>query len=149
MITENLSNNKYVSIFDVDVNSDFMTLPKAFINISYYREMSVDSKFIYIILLDRAKLSFQNDWFDNEGRRYFNFKNDDLRFITNIPSKQRLIKAKKELMDKNLLEQKRYGQGKPNRLYILYPLTELELRQLESTRELGEGINGEEELLYN
>ncbi|PIH08867.1 hypothetical protein CTJ08_14185, partial [Staphylococcus epidermidis] len=44
---------------------------------------------------------------------------------------------------------KRYGQGKPNRLYILYPLTELELRQLESTRELGEGINGEEELLYN
>ncbi|MDU6258030.1 MAG: replication initiator protein A, partial [Staphylococcus epidermidis] len=99
--------------------------------------------------LDRAKLSFQNDWFDNEGRIYFNFKNDDLRFITNIPSKQRLIKAKKELMDKNLLEQKRYGQGKPNRLYILYPLTELELRQLESTRELGEGINGEEELLYN
>lgn len=91
MITENLSNNKYVSIFDVDVNSDFMTLPKAFINISYYREMSVDSKFIYIILLDRAKLSFQNDWFDNEGRIYFNFKNDDLRFITNIPSKQRLI----------------------------------------------------------
>ena len=36
--------------------------------------MSVDSKFIYIILLDRAKLSFQNDWFDNEGRIYFNFK---------------------------------------------------------------------------
>ena len=51
MITENLSNNKYVSIFDVDVNSDFMTLPKAFINISYYREMSVDSKFIYIYII--------------------------------------------------------------------------------------------------
>ena len=30
MITENLSNNKYVSIFDVDVNSDFMTFTQSF-----------------------------------------------------------------------------------------------------------------------
>lgn len=58
MIIENLFNNKYVFIFDVDVNSDFMILFKVFINISYYREMSVDFKFIYIILLDRVKLSF-------------------------------------------------------------------------------------------
>ncbi|HHC9779493.1 replication initiator protein A [Staphylococcus aureus] len=142
-----MSDKKYVSIFDVDANNDYMTLPKAFINMSCYREMSVDSKFIYIVLLDRAKLSFQNDWFDEEGRVYFIFKNDDLRFITNIPSKQRLIKAKKELIDKNLLEQKRFGQGKPNRLYLLYPLSEIELQQLDSTR-LGEEFNGEK-LLYN
>lgn len=121
---------KYISICDININDDFMALPKAFVDIPYYRNMSVDSKYMYILLLDRAKLSFKNNWFDEDGNIYFSFKNDDLRRLTNIPSKQRLIKGKKELISKNLLEQIRFGQGKTNRLYILYPLTEVELKEI-------------------
>lgn len=124
-----MSIRKYITVSEMDNFQEYIIMPKAFIDISYYREMDVDSKFIYILLLNKARLSYKNKWFDDEGRIYFIYKNDDLRLMANIPSKQRLIKAKKELIEKKLLEQTRIGNGRPNQLYLMYPLTAKELEE--------------------
>lgn len=128
-----MSIRKYITVSEMGNFQEYMIMPKAFIDISYYREMDVDSKFIYILLLNKARLSYKNKWFDDEGRIYFIYKNDDLRLMANIPSKQRLSKAKKELVEKHLLEQKRFGQGRPNQLYLMHPFTQKEIEENEIT----------------
>ena len=108
----------------------FLMLPTGLVFGELYRDLTIESKFTWTILNDRAKLSKRNGWFDEDGSIYFIFNNNDLVRLLRIGEKK-VIKIKNELNYYGLLEQKRLGRGMANRLYIYEPvLTEKDLNFL-------------------
>ncbi|MBU5290097.1 replication initiator protein A [Paraclostridium bifermentans] len=86
--------------------------------------LSNDAKILYGILLDRTYLSIHtategNDdkYIDENGDVFIYFENPAIEEILNVANKK-AIAVKKELIDFNLLEEVRQGQGKTNRLYL-------------------------------
>lgn len=116
-------NNKF-NISD-QVAERFYRLPKVFFINELYKKLSNDAKIAYALLQDRLELSIKNDWFDEEGSIYFLFGNEQLGEILNC-SKPTVIKIKKELQKCDLLEEKRMGLSKSNRLFLLKPVADLE-----------------------
>ncbi|MGV3125176.1 replication initiator protein A [Staphylococcus epidermidis] len=98
----------------------FYQLPKVFFTNSTYKKLSNDAKIAYAILRDRLELSIMNDWVDEENAIYFIYTNENLMSILNL-GKNKIVKIKKELENVNLLEQKRQGLNKPNKLYLMKP----------------------------
>lgn len=116
-------NNKF-NISD-QVAERFYRLPKVFFTNDLYKKLSNDAKIAYALLQDRLELSIKNDWFDEEGSIYFLFGNEQLGEILNC-SKPTVIKIKKELQKCDLLEERRMGLSKSNRLFLLKPVADLE-----------------------
>ena len=46
-------------------------------------KLSINAKFLYCLLLDRAKLSYKNGWVDSEGKVYIQFAQSDLTQLLN------------------------------------------------------------------
>lgn len=107
------------------VTERFYRLPKVFFCNDFYKKMSNDAKIAYALLQDRLELSIKNDWFDEEGRIFFMFGNEQLGEILNC-SKPTVIKIKKELQKCDLLMEKRMGLSKSNRLFLLKPVADIE-----------------------
>lgn len=91
----------------------FFTSPK-------YKTMSNDAKVAFSLLKDRFKYSVKNNWIDEDGRLYFVYTNKELMTVLNC-REGKLSSIKKELINANLLMQKRMGINQPNRLYLLRP----------------------------
>ncbi|MDG3141417.1 replication initiator protein A [Streptococcus suis] len=82
-----------------------------------FKNLSVNAKVMYMLLFDRLSLSVKNRWYDDDGRLYQYFTNE--QFMTKLSfSEKTIIKGKKELKDFALLYEVRQGVNKPNRLYI-------------------------------
>lgn len=83
-------------------------------------EMSQTAKILYMILYDRARLSQKNHWIDEDQRIYLIYPITELaktigRSISAVKS------GLNELLQVDLLEKRKVGFGKPNRLYIKVP----------------------------
>lgn len=82
--------------------------------------MSQTAKILYMILYDRARLSQKNKWIDGQNRIYLIYHVAEI-----AKTIDRSISAVKsglnELLHADLLEKKKAGFGKPNRLYIKIP----------------------------
>ena len=115
-----LSNRVKANIYE-KAKQRFLMLPAGLAYGELYKDLSSDSKFAWTILNDRAKLSKQNGWYDEDGSIYFIFSNNDLVKIIR-QSEPKIIKIKKELIEFGLLEQRRMGRGLSNRLYIYEPV---------------------------
>lgn len=114
--------NSYVTIYE-EYKHKFIRIPKVFFVNEKYKKMSNNSKVAWALLNERSSLSRKNNWFDEEtGRIYFIFKNKDLMQLLNIRSESTLIKVKKELIQNDLIEEKRMGFNRPNKLYLKYPI---------------------------
>lgn len=98
----------------------FFQLPKNLYENNMYKEVSNGAKVMYAILRDRQDLSINNEWIDENGFIFFYYDGDKLAEYLNV-SRPTIQKYKKELIKCNLMIQKRQGQGKPNRMYILKP----------------------------
>ena len=48
----------------------FYRIPKLLITGEQFREVSIDAKLLYGLMLDRLSLSIRNSWFDDENRAY-------------------------------------------------------------------------------
>lgn len=85
--------------------------------------MSSNAKLAWAILRERASLSRKNNWFDKKtGRIYFIYTNEELMKILNVKSKTTLSNIKRELEEADLIESKRVGLRRPNKLYLKYPI---------------------------
>ena len=123
-----------------DTSCRFFKAPKVLFYSPMYRNLSLAAKSLYFILLDRLELSVKNQWIDGEGNIFVLFKGkpaqDDTRSIDEKPwealsltellnvDQRTLRKYKDELIRHDLLIEKRSGQGKTNRLYVLKPKKE-------------------------
>jgi len=98
----------------------FYQTPKALFNNPKYKGLSLGPKLMYSILRDRLDISIKNNWKDEKGYIYLIFSIEDLSGLLEI-NKETVITYKKELVKYGLIIDKRLGQGKSNRIYVLKP----------------------------
>jgi biotin operon repressor len=103
-----------------EVTLRFYQMPKVLFNNPRYKGLSLGAKATYSILRDRQDLSIKNNWVDEEGNIYLVFSIENLSELLEIDRKT-VMKYKKELVDYGLIIDKRLGQGKANRIYVLKP----------------------------
>ena len=98
-------------------NSYYQIPQELFVNSLYKEKLNSDSKILYAFLLDRLSLSQRNHWFDEYGRVYLIFTREEVQDKLYLYEKT-VTKALKQLLEVNLIEEKRQGLGKPNLIYV-------------------------------
>lgn len=98
----------------------FYRIPKALFTESHFQVLSCEAKVLYGMMLDRLDLSIRNQWFDRQGRAYIIFTVEDVMEVMGCQS-QKAVRLMKELDTADgigLIEKKRIGLGRPNRIYV-------------------------------
>ena len=98
-------------------NNAFYQFPQWLLKDKPYKDLGDKAKLMYMLLFDRRTLSIKNKWYDDDGKIYMYFTNEQFMRELNC-SEPAVIKAKKELTQVWLLKEVRQGINKPNRLYI-------------------------------
>ena len=83
-----------------------------------YNNLSHRAMLMYMLLWDRRGLSEKNGWYDENGKVYVYFTNEQFMETLGTKSNKTIVEAKKELHKIGLLEEVQQGVNKPNRLYI-------------------------------
>lgn len=84
-------------------------------------DISETSKIIYMLLLDRARLSLKSDkWTDEAGHAFLYFP---VRELSKTLSKSEMtVKASLSILEQSgLIERVKQGAGKPSRIYVKIP----------------------------
>jgi len=102
------------------VNFYYYPVPFCLFSNPPYKGLSLSAKLMYSILRYRLRSSIKNNWKDEAGYIYLIYTIDEMAELLET-SRMTVIKLKKELIKHDLLVDKRLGQGKPNRLYVLKP----------------------------
>lgn len=98
----------------------FYRMPKALFTEKDFEGLSCEAKVLYGMMLDRMGLSIRNQWFDSQGRAYIIFTVEDVMSVMGCRS-QKAVRLMKELDTADgvgLIEKKRIGLGRPNRIYV-------------------------------
>jgi len=103
-----------------EITLRFYQVPKALFRNPKYKGLSLGPKLMYSILRDRLDMSIKNNWKDKKGYIYLIFSVEELMNLLEMSNKI-IIKYKKRLAKYGLIFEKRLGQGKANRIYILKP----------------------------
>ena len=83
-------------------------------------DLTQTAKLLYALLLDRATLSQANGWLDESGRIYLMFPIEKIAAALDR-STMTVKTALSELEDAGLIERRRSGFSKPNRIYVKLP----------------------------
>ena len=83
-------------------------------------DLTQTAKLLYTLLLDRATLSQSNGWLDESGRIYLVFPIEKIAAALDR-SPMTVKNALSELEDAGLIERRRSGFSKPNRIYVKMP----------------------------
>lgn len=98
----------------------FFRMPKILMKETCFKELSSDAKLLYTLMLDRMCLSLKNGWIDNEDKVYIYYTINEIMEELGCSSTT-CTKILCELDSKKgvgLIERKRQGQGKPDRIYV-------------------------------
>ena len=98
-------------------NSYYQIPQELFVNSLYKEKLNSDSKILYAFLLDRLSLSQGNHWLDEYGRVYLIFTREEVQNKLCL-SEKTVTKAFKQLLEVNLISEKRQGLGKPNLICV-------------------------------
>lgn len=98
----------------------FYRIPKALFTEKIFGRISCEAKVLYGLMLDRMGLSVKSHWVDQENRVYIIFPVGEIAELLGC-CVQKVAKLLDELDEKRgigLIERKRLGLGKPNRIYV-------------------------------
>lgn len=95
----------------------FYKLPKKIFSDERFRQLSLTSKVLYSMLLDRASLSSENGFTDKLGRVFVFMTNSEACSLLSC-SHEKVSKLFKELENADLIERKKQGLC---RTYVIYP----------------------------
>ena len=100
-----------------DVQSIYHTqMPRWLFSDPRYCEMSLDAKVTYTFLLNRFQLSRKNGWADEYDRVYLYYPINEVTTLLHC-GRQKAVDTLRELQYAGLLEIRKQGCGKPNRIY--------------------------------
>ena len=85
----------------------YFQVPKSLFRLRRNGGISLTAFDIYILMLDRYKISKKNKWVDNEKNVYIIYSYEDLMEDLNLKSKNGISEALKELEELNLLQRKK------------------------------------------
>lgn len=83
-------------------------------------EINDTAKMVYLLLYDRARLSMQNGWLDEDGRTYIYYTEEHLAEALRR-TESTIRTAMNTLEHHGLILRKRQGAGRPNRIYVRIP----------------------------
>lgn len=109
--------NNIYKINEILENKYYQIPQELFENEIYKNKLGSDSKILYAFLLDRLTLSSKNNWVNENGEVYLIFTRVEVGDKLNLCDKT-VSKAFKQLIDTNLIYEKRQGLGKPNIIYV-------------------------------
>ena len=112
-----MSSDRYFKKNEAELFS-YIRVPKYLFTLEKYKKMSPSSKLLYGLLRDRISLSDKNNWIDENNNIYIIYTRIEACDDLNI-SKKTCGFVFKELVDYDLLIEKRQGLNKPNLLYDL------------------------------
>lgn len=117
----------------------FYMIPQILFTDKKFKKISTDAKVLYSLLLDRTGLSFANKerFTDNDGKTYIYFTRDTVIEMLGC-SKDKSAAIFKELDEIGLIERKRQGLGKPDKIYVKHFN-----RILDKSEEFQEGGNND------
>ena len=95
----------------------FYGVPKLLFTDEKYQTVSTDAKMLYGLLLDRLSLSEKNGWKDEHGRVYQYFTIRQAQELLHF-GHEKVCRLFAELEAADLIECRRQGQGKANRIYL-------------------------------
>jgi len=100
----------------------FLQMPR-FIMVGEFagNRISNNARILYTLLLDRHKISIKNGWHDENGDVYIYFKREEMEQQLGI-SERTVVKVIQELKTFSLVEEKKQGLNKPNKIYLLSPV---------------------------
>ena len=102
------------------ISCDFLKIPKTLFANPKYKSLSSDAKLTYALLYDRLSLSKVNGWINESDEVYLIYTREEIAEDLGITYKK-AISAFRELVDAELIVEKRCGRGMPNRIYIVKP----------------------------
>ena len=82
------------------VNEEFLRFPLILLSNPRYKEMSLEAKFVYALLLNRLTLSQKNGWINEDNEVYLIYTREEAASLLNI-SYKKAISAFRELIEKN------------------------------------------------
>ena len=101
----------------------FYRVPRQLVKGREYRPLSPAGKLLFGLLLDRVSLSVRNSWQDGEGRAYVYYAIAEICEDFGC-SRVTAGKLLSELERIGLIERRKQGQGKPDRIYVLHFCTQ-------------------------
>ena len=84
-------------------------------------KLSNNARILYTLLSDRHRVSLLNKWFDENGEVYIYFKREEMENQLGL-SERTVSKVMQELKDLHLVEEKKQGMNRPNKIYLLSPV---------------------------
>ena len=85
----------------------FYQVPKSLFRLRMEGKLSVNAFDIYILMLDRYKVSKKNNWIDKEGQIYVLYTYEEISIELNLKRRNSIAEAIKELENLNLIKKKR------------------------------------------
>ncbi|MCL2362511.1 MAG: replication initiator protein A [Defluviitaleaceae bacterium] len=106
----------------VIVTSTFLQMPRFLYTGEFAgNRITNNARNLYTLLLDRHKISIKNGWHDESGEVYIYFKREEMEQQLGI-SERTVSKVMQELKNLLLVEEKKQGLNKPNKIYLLSPV---------------------------
>lgn len=107
----------------------YMAYPRFLLDVN----ISETAKLVYILLLDRARVSMKNDtWQDEQGRVFVLYTIPDL--ARDIGKGETTVKkALNQLVQQDLIWKQSLGAGRPNKIYVKIPAENCPTRQTENS----------------
>lgn len=98
----------------------FYRVPRLLVTGEKYRQVSVEAKLLYGMLLDRMGLSARNGWYDGENRVYIYYTIEEIcrDFNCGHDKAGKLLAELDSRKGIGLIERVRQGQGRPARIYV-------------------------------
>lgn len=105
---------------EVTAHFTFFKIPHQLITGSRFKQLSIDAKLLYGVLLDRMGLSARNGWHDDTGRVYIYYTVKEI--CENIGcgrnKAMRLLAELDTVKGIGLIERVKQGQGKPDKIFV-------------------------------
>ena len=96
--------------------SSFTRLPNYPFEAPTFQPLSNEAKLLYAFILRRAELSRKNGWADEYGRIYLYYPICEVVALLHC-GRQKAVNTLRELQYAELIDIKKQGCGKPNRIY--------------------------------
>ena len=97
---------------------NFIRLPKMLMTQKEYCDISIESKLLYGLLLDRMSSVGKNKWIDEEERVYVIFPLSEIQKMMGI-SKKKAMADLSELEEHGLIVRKHRGYRLPDVIYLM------------------------------
>lgn len=95
----------------------FIRIPRMLLKEEIFSSLTLQSKMLYSVLLDRMSLSMKNGWFDEENRVYIIYQISEIQSDLGF-SKRKAMDYLAELETFGLVQKKKRGFGLPSIIYV-------------------------------